>query len=142
MRLAAAVIAVDWLLSNLLFQQMGAASVNIIAPMNIIVLGLFATFWRMKSLNGAFIHKIFFFYYGLYLLVNGWHLLGRFFFPETLSATYYFSLAASNVVFILIVITLWLFSSLKFVDRYAEGGLMGVFERTIEKWRKWMGGGH
>lgn len=140
MRLAAAVIAADWLLSNLFFRLMGTASVNVIAPMNILVLGLFLTFWRMKSLNGAFIHKTFFFYYCLYLLVNFWHLAGRVFFPETLSATYYFSLAASNLVFILIVVTLWLFSSLKFVDNYAEGGLMGVFERNIEKWRKWFGG--
>lgn len=140
MRLAATVVAADWLASNLLFQLMGQASVNVIAPMNIVVLGVFLTFWRMKSLNGAFIHKIFFSYYCLYLLVNFWHLLGRAFFPETLSASYYFSLAASNLVFILIVMTLWLFSSLKFVDRYAEGGLMGVFERNIAKWRKWFGG--
>ena len=139
MRLAASVVGADWIASNLLFHYMGTASVNVIAPMNILVLGLFLTFWRMKSLNGAFIHKIFFFYYCLYLLVNFWHLTGRMFFPETLSATYYFSLAASNLIFILIVSTLWLFSSLKFVDRYAEGGLMGVFGRNIGKWRKWFG---
>ena len=140
MRLAAAVVGADWIVSNLLFQLMGGAAVNVIAPMNILVLGLFLTFWRMKSLNGAFIHKTFFSYYCLYLVVNLWHLAGRFFFPEAFAASYYFSLAASNLIFILIVVTLWFFSSLKFVDNYAEGGLMGVFERNIGKWRKWFGG--
>ncbi len=140
MRLAAMVLGADWIVSNLLVHFMGSAAVNVIAPMNILVLGLFLTFWRAKSLNGAFIHKTFFFYYCLYLLVNFWHLLGRYFFSDTLAATHYFALAASNLVFILIVATLWLFSSLKFVDNYAEGGLMGVFERNIAKWRKWFGG--
>ena len=140
MRLAAAVIAGDWALSNFFYYLWSDAAVNVIAPMNILVLGLFLTFWRAKSLNGAFIHKTFFFYYCLYLLVNFWHLLGRFAFPQTFAAQYNFSLAASNVIFILIVTTLWLFSSLKFVDNHAEGGLAGVFERNIGKWRKWFGG--
>lgn len=140
MRLAAAVIAADWALSNIFYYLWSDAAVNVIAPMNILVLGLFLTFWRSPGLNGAFIHKIFFFYYCLYLLVNFWHLLGRVFFPQTFAAQYNFSLAASNVIFILIVTTLWLFSSLKFVDNYAEGGLPGVFERNIAKWRKWFGG--
>ncbi len=140
MRLAAVVIAADWLISNGLYYVMGNAAVNFIAPMNIVVLGLFMTFWRTKRLNGAFIHKSFFFYYCLYLAVNLWHLLGRLFFPDTLAANYYFSLAASNYIFIFIVATLWLFSSLKFVDNHAEGGLMGVFERNIGQWRKWFGG--
>ncbi len=140
LKLAAAVIAADWALSNTFYYFFSAAAVNLIAPTNFIVLGLFFTFWRSKRLNGAFIHKIFFSYYSLYLIINMWHLLGRFFFPETLTANYYFSLAASNIVFILIVLTMWLFAILKFLDNHSEGGLMGVFERNIHNWRKWFGG--
>jgi len=134
------VIAADWLLSNIFFMLFRNAAVNFIAPMGIIVLALFYTFWKTKSLNGAFIHKIFFGYYFLYFLINLWHLLGRFFFPETLSAKYYFSLAASNGVFILIVGTMWLFAILKFLDNNVDGGLLGLFDRNIHKWRRWFGG--
>ncbi len=141
MRLAALVILADWGLANIFYFWMGAASVNIVAPMSVAVLALFFTFWRSKSLNGAFIHKIFFSYYVLYFAINLWHLLARYFFPEALAANYYFSLAASNGVFIIIVSTLWLFAILKFLDNYAEEGLMGIFDRNIEKWRRWFGGG-
>ncbi len=113
------------------------AAVNLIAPMNIIVLGLFLTFWQTKSLKGVTIHRTFFIYYTLYLGVNLWHLLGRLFFPETLTAKYKFSAYASNGVFILIVGTMWLLAVLKFLDNNSNGGLMGVYERNIGKWRKW-----
>ncbi len=125
------------MLSNSFYYFMSGAAVNLIAPMNIIVLGLFLTFWKTKSLNGAFIHRTFFIYYGLYFLINSWHLLGRLFFPDTLTATYYFSIIASNVVFILIVITMWGLAILKFLDNNSDGGLKGVFDRNIDKWRKW-----
>lgn len=134
------VIAADWTLSNIFYYLWSNAAVNVIAPMTILVLALFFKFWRTKSLNGAFIHKTFFFYYCLYMLINIWHLLGRFFFPETLSANFVFSLIASNIVFVLIVITLWFLAVLKFLDNNADGGLPGVFERNIHKWRKWFGG--
>lgn len=113
------------------------AAVNLIAPMNIIILGLFLTFWKSKSLNGATIHKTFFLYYVLYLAVNLWHLLGRLFFPETLTAQYKFPAYASNGVFILIIGTMWILAILKTLDNYSDGGLMGVYERNIAKWRKW-----
>lgn len=140
MRLAAAVIAADWTWANLAYYWLGPAAVNVLAPSTIIVLGLFMTFWRSKRLKGPFIHKTFFFYYCLYLAVYSWTLLGRFFFPDTLAATNYFALAAPNGIFILLVLTLWLFSILKFIDNHYDGGLMGVFERNIAKWRKWFGG--
>ncbi|PQA88028.1 hypothetical protein [Hyphococcus luteus] len=133
-------IAADWALSNVFYYFLNNAAVNLIAPVSILVLALFWSLWHAKSLNGAFIHRTFFSYYALYFLINLWHLLGRFFFPETLTANYVFSLAASNGVFILILVTLWLFAILKFLDRHAEGGLMGVYERNIGKWRKWFGG--
>ncbi|WP_425410691.1 hypothetical protein [Hyphococcus sp.] len=139
LKLAAMIIAADWVVSNALYYFLSDSAVNVIAPMNIVVLGLFYTLWRSERLNGAFIHKIFFGYYCLYLVVNLWHLLGRFFFPETLTASYYFSLAASNGVFILIVATLWLFGVLKFLDNNAKGGLMGVYQRNIGTWRRWFG---
>ena len=116
---------------------MADAAVKLIAPMNIIVLGLFLTFWQSKSLNGAFIHRTFFIYYVLYLVINMWHLSGRFFFPETFTASNYFSLAASNVIFWFILATMGGLAILKFLDNYSAGGLMGVFERNIGKWRKW-----
>ncbi len=134
------VIVADWVLANSFFYLMGAASVNLIAPMSIVILALFYAFWRSKSLNGAFIHKIFFSYYALYFAINLWHILARYFSPETFVANYYFSIAASNGVFILIVSTLWLFAILKFLDNNAEGGLMGVYERNIADWRRWFGG--
>ncbi|MAW79160.1 MAG: hypothetical protein CMI63_02900 [Parvularcula sp.] len=137
LRLAATVVAANWILSNTFYYFFKNAAVNFIAPVGILVLALFWQFWHTKSLNGKFIHRTFFFYYFLYLLINTWHLLGRFFFPETLSANYYFSLAASNVVFILVVATMWFLGILKILDRYADGGLMGVFNRNIDKWRKW-----
>ncbi len=133
-------VGADWVLSNLFYYWLSDAAVNLIAPMNIVVLGLFLTFWRSPTLNGRFIHKIFFAFYCLYLIVNLWHLLGRYLFPETLVASYYFSLAASNGVFMALVATLWLFSILKFLDNHAEGGLAGVYTRNIGKWRKWFGG--
>ncbi len=134
------VIVADWALANSFFYWLGAASVNLIAPMSIVILALFYSFWRSKSLNGAFIHKIFFSYYVLYFAINCWHLLARYFFPETFVANYYFSIAASNGVFILIVTTLWVFAILKFLDNNAEGGLMGVYKRNINDWRRWFGG--
>ena len=134
------VIVADWVLANSFYYWIGEASVNFIAPMSIVILALFYSFWRSKSLNGAFIHKIFFSFYILYFAINLWHLSARYFFPEAFAANYYFSIAASNGVFILIVSTLWLFASLKFLDNHADGGLMGVYERNIEKWRRWFGG--
>lgn len=134
------VIVADWIVANSLYYWIGAASVNFIAPMSIVILALFFSFWRSKSLNGAFIHKIFFSFYVLYFAINLWHLVARLFFPEAFAANYYFSIAASNGVFILIVSTLWLFATLKFLDNHATGGLMGVYERNIEKWRRWFGG--
>lgn len=140
LRLASVVIFADWSFGNICYYYLGNAAVNLIAPSGIVVLGIFYTLWRSKTLNGTFIHKIFFTYYSFFLVINSWHLLGRFFFPETLVANYYFSLAASNIVFILLVSTLWFFSILKFLDNHAEGGLMGVYERNIDKWRGWFGG--
>jgi len=134
------VIAADWSISNVLYYWFGGASVNFIAPMSILILALFYSFWRSKSLNGAFIHKFFFGYYTLYFLINLWHIVARYIFPETFAATYYFSAAASNIVFILIVSTMWLFAVLKFLDNHSEGGLMGVYERNIDKWRRLFGG--
>ncbi len=134
------VIAANWVFDNTAYYFFNTAAVNIIAPVGILVLALFWRFWHSKSLNGAFIHRTFFIYYSLYLAINVWHLLGRFFYPETLAANYYFSLAASNVIFILIVTTMWILAILKFLDNHSEGGLMGVFERNIGRWRKWFGG--
>ena len=110
---------------------------NLIAPISILVLALFWRFWHSKTLNGKFIHRTFFAYYALYFLINLWHLLGRFFFPETLTANYKFSLIASNAIFILILLTMWILAILKFLDNNSDGGLMGVFNRNIGKWRKW-----
>lgn len=135
--MAATVIAANWILDNVFFFFFRNASVNFIAPVAILVLALFWQFWHSKSLNGAFIHRTFFIFYFLYFVINSWHLLGRFFFPETLTANYYFSLAASNIIFVLIVITLWFFAIMKFLDNNVDGGLMGVFNRNIDKWRKW-----
>lgn len=131
------VILADWILSNTFYYFLKGAAINLIAPMNILILGLFWQFWNTKSLNGAFIHRTFFFYYSLYLVTNLWHLLGRFFFPDTLSATYYFATVLINIVFVLIVTTMWGLAILKTLDNYAKGGLMGVFNRNIGKWRKW-----
>lgn len=139
LRLAAGVIAIDWAASNFLFRFLAGESVNYIAPMNILVLGAFYAFWRSPTLNGAFIHRVFFLYYCLYLLLSLWHLFGRFFFPETLLATFYFAQVTANLVFIAVVSTLWLFGALKILDSRATGGLMGVYERNIEKWRRWFG---
>lgn len=140
MRLASLIIVGHWVYANASFYILGNAAVNFIAPLMIAILVGFYFLWRSPSLNGAFIHKIFFTYYFFYFLINIWHFLGRVLFPETFVATYWFSLAASNGVFILIVTTLWLFAILKFLDNNAEGGLMGVYERNIENWRRWFGG--
>ena len=123
-----------------MYYWLGTSAVDLIAPVSILVLALFWQFWHTKKLNGAFIHRTFFFYYGLYMVINFWHLLGRFFYPETLTANYYFSLLASNVIFIFILTTMWILALLKFVDNHYDGGLMGVFERNISTWRKWFGG--
>ena len=40
----------------------------------------------------------------------------------------------------MIVSTLWLLAILKFLDNHAEGGLMGVYGRNIDNWRRWFGG--
>ena len=127
-------ITVHWVSANVLFYFFENAAVNFIAPLCIIFLAFFHSFWRSERLNGTFIHKVFFGYYALYLLINSWHMLGRIFFPETLVANYWFSLAASNIVFVLIVLTMWIFAILKFLDNYADGGLMGVYERNVAKW--------
>jgi len=124
-------------LDNTFYAFLKNASVNLIAPVAILGMVLFWQFWHTKSLNGAFIHRTFFIYYFLYFVINSWHLLGRFFFRDTLAATYYFSLAASNIVFSLIVATMWGLGILKILDKYSDGGLMGVFDRNIGKWRKW-----
>ncbi|MEO1252064.1 MAG: hypothetical protein AAFW81_06955 [Pseudomonadota bacterium] len=133
-------IVVHWALANTFFYFFGNATVNYIAPVAIAILCTLFILSRMKSLNGAFIYRTFFIYYFMYFLINSWHLAGRVFFPETFVATYWFSLAASNGVFILIVSTLWLLAILKFLDNNAEGGLMGVYERNIDNWRRWFGG--
>ncbi|WDI32972.1 hypothetical protein PUV54_07145 [Hyphococcus flavus] len=134
------VIVAHWTLANVLYYFFKNGAVNYIAPFIIIFLALFYTFSKSKTLNGAFIHRVFFGYYSLYFLINLWHLLGRFLFPETLLANYWFSLAASNIVFILIVLTMWGLAILKFLDNHSDGGLMGVYKRNIHHWRKWFGG--
>lgn len=140
LRIASLVIVVHWTLANIFFNFFGNATVNFIAPVAIAILCTLFILARIKILNGAFIYRTFFLYYFMYFLINSWHLLGRIFFPETLVATYWFSLAASNGVFILIVATLWLFAILKFLDNNAKGGLLGVYERNIDQWRRWFGG--
>jgi hypothetical protein len=127
-------------LSNLFYYWLGNHAVDLIAPVSILVLALFWQFWHTKSLNGRFIHRAFFVYYAIYLVINFWHLFGRFFYPETLTANRYFSLAASNVTFWFILATMWLLAIGKFLDNHSEGGLIGVFDRNIGQWRKWFGG--
>ncbi|MBT8473651.1 MAG: hypothetical protein HKN14_06650 [Marinicaulis sp.] len=139
--MAAILIAASWVIANILFYFFGNAAVNFIAPVQAVILAIFFFLARSKSLNGAFIHRVFFIFYSLYFAINSWHLTGRIFFPQTLVANYWFSLAASNGVFVLMVVTLWFLAILKFFDNYADGGLMGVYERNIGAWRRWFGGG-
>lgn len=105
------------------------------------VLVIFWSLWHNPALKGAFIHRTFFFYYLFYFAINLWHLLGRITFPETFAASHYFAFLASNIVFVLLVGTIWILAILKFIDNHRDGGLMGVYERNIDKWRKLFGGG-
>ena len=133
-------IVAHWTIANTLFYFFGNAVVNFIAPVAVAIMCALFILWRMRTLKGALIYRPFLLYYFMYFLINTWHLLGRVFFPEAFVATYWFSLAASNGVFILTVSTLWGLAILKFLDNHAEGGLMGVYERNIHKWRRWFGG--
>lgn len=140
LRITSLVIIAHWVHANTFFHFFGNAAVNFIAPVAIAIMCVFFILSRMQSLNGAFIYRIFLFYYFLYFLINSWHLFGRMVFPDAFMSTYWFSLAASNGVFVLIVLTLWGLAILKFLDNHAEGGLMGVYERNIDNWRRWLGG--
>ncbi|MEZ5893826.1 MAG: hypothetical protein R3C58_11885 [Parvularculaceae bacterium] len=113
---------------------------NAIAPWCVVVLAVFWNLWHSKTLNGATIHRFFFFFYSLHFAINFWHILARISFPKAFAATYYFSLAASNIVFVLMIVTVYFLAILKFLDNNAKGGLMGVYDRNIHKWRKWFGG--
>jgi hypothetical protein len=131
LRIAALIILIDWLLSNFLTTNFGSSAVIYIAPMTAVFFCILLYLYNDKKFKGRSYYRPILFFYFLYLVIHFWHMGGRLFYPETLSANYYFVLYFSNVVFILLSLTLVGLSLLKGIGNRTEGGLMAVYE----KWR-------
>ncbi len=128
LKIASLVVLTDWLLSTYLNSKYGNASVNYIAPMNVLFFGLVYTLFNLKHFRGGSYYGPLLFLYFCYLVIGVWYLGAKQFFPDTLSATEYYFLEASNVVFVCIILMISTFSILKGIGNRAEGGLMVVFD--------------
>lgn len=126
----------DWALSNYLITNFGRAGINYVAPMTFLFL---IVFWRLRNsrvLNGRLIYSVLFWFYCLYMVVYGWHLLMRFFMPGEWPSTYHYAAFFANGVFWLICLSLMLFGFLKGVDNRVDGGLAALLNRWMRNSRK------
>lgn len=129
--IASLVVLTDWFLSNFFTLRFGDGGVNYIAPMNFLIFAFFTYLYSRKDYKGRAFYRPLIFFYAFYLLINLWHLGGRIFFPETLIATSWYVYRASNIVFVLIMLTLYSYSIIKGIGNRSEGGLMAVFEDYV-----------
>ena len=107
-----------------------------IAPMNVVFFGVFIWLFKAKAFRGNSFYRPLLFFYFVYVAISLYHLSMRGFFPQTLAANYYFVLAASNIIFILIIITLYVLSIAKGIDNRSKEGLLGVYERWLARLTK------
>lgn len=146
LKIASGLVALDWLLSNLLTTWLGPAAVNWIAPMNILFAAAFWTLLRLKAFRGRIFYAPMALAYTAYVALNLWHLGGRVFYPETLTATYYFAYLTQNIIFILVTICLFTLSILKGISNRVDGGLLVFYDRLAPRiakfrrdtWKGWM----